>query len=220
MASGQQQTTSSRFLVRIIMYYAVLLGGGALLWKLLPHAGALAPMSLDALFGGGPPVAKGMTSAAIDEMLRYDSPVQLGNRMTTQDCEIRGVRGHDDFLLRDIRRDIVCRAEFETAGVLKRFRGNRHVHTEFFGQTRRGDNRGCANHRAERLGLRHGNEDEPRQKFFGKCFREKIIAQHRESLTEMIAKIVLANPTRSVIIESTYGTRFSDASSALPPRPR
>jgi cytochrome P450 len=28
---------------------------------------------------------------AIDEMLRYDSPVQLGNRMTMQDCEIGGV---------------------------------------------------------------------------------------------------------------------------------
>ena len=68
MASGQPQTTSSRFLVRIALYYAALLGGGAVVWKLLPHAGALAPMSLDALFGGGPPVAKGMTSAALDEM--------------------------------------------------------------------------------------------------------------------------------------------------------
>ena len=29
---------------------------------------------------------------AIDEMLRYDSPVQLGNRMTTADCELGGVR--------------------------------------------------------------------------------------------------------------------------------
>ena len=28
---------------------------------------------------------------AIDEMLRFDSPVQLGNRMTTEDCEIGGV---------------------------------------------------------------------------------------------------------------------------------
>jgi cytochrome P450 len=29
---------------------------------------------------------------AVDEMLRYDSPVQLGNRMTTEDCELGGVR--------------------------------------------------------------------------------------------------------------------------------
>jgi cytochrome P450 len=28
---------------------------------------------------------------AIDEMLRFDSPVQLGNRMTTEDCELGGV---------------------------------------------------------------------------------------------------------------------------------
>lgn len=29
---------------------------------------------------------------AIDEMLRYDSPVQLGNRMTTENCELGGIR--------------------------------------------------------------------------------------------------------------------------------
>jgi hypothetical protein len=40
-------------IVRCIVHYIVLVGGAALLWRFLPHGGAVAPTSLDALFGGG-----------------------------------------------------------------------------------------------------------------------------------------------------------------------
>ena len=47
-------STTNRVMVRVVLYYVVLIGLGTLAWQLIPHAGAEAPASLDALFGGGP----------------------------------------------------------------------------------------------------------------------------------------------------------------------
>ncbi|MEP6992752.1 MAG: DUF4956 domain-containing protein [bacterium] len=70
MADGALQTTAtSRVVLRLVVYYIVLIGGGTLLWKLLPRAGVLAPTSLDQLFGGGPPVtSKGIATIPLDEV--------------------------------------------------------------------------------------------------------------------------------------------------------
>jgi hypothetical protein len=55
--------------VRSIVYYIVLIGSATLGWKYLPHAGVMAPQSLDTLFGGGPAgVSKGDTSSPLDEV--------------------------------------------------------------------------------------------------------------------------------------------------------
>ncbi len=50
-----QSDATSRVVIRAAVYYAVMIGVGTLVWKLLPRAGAFAPTSLDALFGGAPP---------------------------------------------------------------------------------------------------------------------------------------------------------------------
>ena len=67
--SGMQSTATSRVVIRLIVYYVLLIGGGTLLWRELPRAGAFAPSSLDQLFGGGPPVnAKGLATTPLDEV--------------------------------------------------------------------------------------------------------------------------------------------------------
>jgi hypothetical protein len=68
-ASGGQSDTTSRIVGRLVVYYILLIGGGVLMWSMLPHAGAFAPTSLDALFGGGPPVtSRGTAVTPLDEV--------------------------------------------------------------------------------------------------------------------------------------------------------
>ncbi|MDB4900549.1 MAG: hypothetical protein JWN53_2357 [Gemmatimonadetes bacterium] len=60
---------ATRVVIRAIVYYAVLIGLTTLAWRLMPHGGAVAPASLDALFGGGPPVnSKGVATIPLDEV--------------------------------------------------------------------------------------------------------------------------------------------------------
>ena len=69
MASpGLQAGPATRVVLRAIIYYVVLIGGTSLLWRYLPHAGAAAPASLDALFGGGPPVTRNGPIAPLNEV--------------------------------------------------------------------------------------------------------------------------------------------------------
>lgn len=57
MTEGRSRPSSTtRVLVRVMLYYFVLIGLGTLIWQMIPHAGSEAPASLDALFGGGPNV--------------------------------------------------------------------------------------------------------------------------------------------------------------------
>ena len=68
-AFGIQTAPATRVIARAIIYYIVLIGGATLAWTHLPHGGAMAPTSLDALFGGGPPeVLKGDSASALDEV--------------------------------------------------------------------------------------------------------------------------------------------------------
>jgi Domain of unknown function (DUF4956) len=69
MAASGAQSSTSRIVLRLAVYYVVLIGGGALAWHFLPRGGAFAPASLDALFGGGPPVtSKGIAVTPLDEV--------------------------------------------------------------------------------------------------------------------------------------------------------
>ncbi len=66
---GAQIGLGTRVIVRSIIYYIVLIAGATMAWRYLPHGGAMAPTSLEALFGGGPPpVMRGDTAAALDEV--------------------------------------------------------------------------------------------------------------------------------------------------------
>ena len=68
-ASGMQNTATTRVVLRLLVYYAVLIGGGVLLWSVIPHLGAGAPASLEAVFGGGPPgTTKGSSTQPLDEV--------------------------------------------------------------------------------------------------------------------------------------------------------
>jgi hypothetical protein len=55
--------------IRSIVYYAILIGGTTFGWRWLPHSGALAPASLDALFGGatGATGVRGAPSVTLGE---------------------------------------------------------------------------------------------------------------------------------------------------------
>src|SRR5437763_17191233 len=44
-------------IVRLVCYYAVLIGALVLIWRYIPHSEVIARTSLDALFGTGGPVA-------------------------------------------------------------------------------------------------------------------------------------------------------------------
>jgi hypothetical protein len=69
MAGGTRTTTTSRMVIWLVVYYVVLIGGGALGWHLRPRSGAVVPASLDALFGGGPPVtSRGIPVTPLDEV--------------------------------------------------------------------------------------------------------------------------------------------------------
>ncbi|CAN5916830.1 hypothetical protein BH11GEM1_BH11GEM1_01840 [soil metagenome] len=66
---GLRTTATSRVVLRLVVYYIVLIGGGTLLWRVLPRVGVFAPTSLDQLFGGGPPVnARGIATTPLDEV--------------------------------------------------------------------------------------------------------------------------------------------------------
>ena len=60
--SGGEPAT--RVLLRCAFYYVLLFGTGALIWRWLPHGGAFAPESLDAIFGMGTSQAGTAVSAA------------------------------------------------------------------------------------------------------------------------------------------------------------
>jgi hypothetical protein len=66
---GLRTSATSRVVLRLVAYYIVLIGGGTLLWRVLPRVGVFAPTSLDQLFGGGPPVnARGIATTPLDEV--------------------------------------------------------------------------------------------------------------------------------------------------------
>ena len=59
-------TATTRVAIRLAVYYAVLIVGGIIVWRVLPRGSAVAPASLDALFGGGPSGAgKGSSPQAL-----------------------------------------------------------------------------------------------------------------------------------------------------------
>ncbi|MES2177140.1 MAG: DUF4956 domain-containing protein [Gemmatimonadota bacterium] len=61
--------STTRVVVRAALYYAVLIGLGVGVWQLLPHGGAMAPASLDALFGVGPVNStKELPGGSLDEV--------------------------------------------------------------------------------------------------------------------------------------------------------
>ena len=69
VTSGMQMTATSRIVLRLIVYYAILIAVGTLLWRVLPRGGVFAPSSLDQLFGGGPPVtSRGVATTPLDEV--------------------------------------------------------------------------------------------------------------------------------------------------------
>ena len=49
---NEMSTPTTRVVVQVAVYYLLLIGGGLLLWRILPRHSAFAPASLDALFGG------------------------------------------------------------------------------------------------------------------------------------------------------------------------
>jgi hypothetical protein len=51
MTTNGTQAPTTRIVMRLIIYYTILLGSGVLVWRYLPRA-SFAPESLDALFGG------------------------------------------------------------------------------------------------------------------------------------------------------------------------
>ncbi len=65
MASSKQAAPATRVIVRTLVYYVALIGGAALAWSRLPHAGAMAPASLNELFGGLPTTAPQTAPAAV-----------------------------------------------------------------------------------------------------------------------------------------------------------
>lgn len=56
--TGIWSAPSTRVLVRVVLFYVVVIGAAALGWSSMPHSSPFAPSSLDALFGtAGPPIA-------------------------------------------------------------------------------------------------------------------------------------------------------------------
>ena len=69
MTEGGTHAPTSRVVTRAIVYYAILIGGATMAWKLLPHTSSAIPGSLDALFGGGVPVtSKKVAETPLDEV--------------------------------------------------------------------------------------------------------------------------------------------------------
>ncbi len=68
MTAGGTHAPTSRVVTRAIVYYTILIGGATLAWRVLPHTSSAIPSSLDALFGGGPPVGKKGAETPLDEV--------------------------------------------------------------------------------------------------------------------------------------------------------
>jgi hypothetical protein len=66
MTALPKTSATNRVAIRLLVYYAVLIGGGILVWDLLPHSGFVSPTSLEVLAGGGPVLGKGQ-AASLDE---------------------------------------------------------------------------------------------------------------------------------------------------------
>jgi hypothetical protein len=67
MATVGMQTPTTRVVLRLIVYYTILLGSGVLVWRYLPRA-TYAPETLDALFGGSRAAyARGLAARPLDE---------------------------------------------------------------------------------------------------------------------------------------------------------
>lgn len=70
MSEGVARPSSTnRIMVRVVLYYVVLIGLGALIWQVIPHTTSETPTSLDLIFGGGPNSGgKNAPRAALDEV--------------------------------------------------------------------------------------------------------------------------------------------------------
>jgi hypothetical protein len=71
MPTGRAPSTaSSRVVIRLILYYTVLIGGTMLFWTSIPHVANPAPASLDVLFGSGVDdiAKKGVVPQGLDEV--------------------------------------------------------------------------------------------------------------------------------------------------------
>ena len=69
MTAGGIHAPTSRVVTRAIVYYAILIGGATLAWRVLPHTSSAIPSSLDQLFGGGTPVTnRGVAETPLDEV--------------------------------------------------------------------------------------------------------------------------------------------------------
>src|SRR5258708_12422298 len=68
MSATLTTTAPTRLVIRAVVYDAVLTGGGALVWNLLPGAGGFAATWVDGFLGGGPRVTRGMTVLPLDEV--------------------------------------------------------------------------------------------------------------------------------------------------------
>ena len=66
--SSQSGSASSRLIIRAVVYYVVLIGITALVWRWLPRTNAAIPASFEALFGGAEEVtSKGIPVVQLDE---------------------------------------------------------------------------------------------------------------------------------------------------------
>ena len=71
MTTGRAPSTASnRVVLRLILYYTVLIGGTVLFWKSIPHSANPAPASLDIIFGSGVDdvAKKGAVPQGLDEV--------------------------------------------------------------------------------------------------------------------------------------------------------
>jgi hypothetical protein len=71
MSEGVSRPSSTnRVIGRVVLYYLVLIGLGALIWQVIPHTTSETPTSLDLIFGGAPNVGgkNAPPRAALDEV--------------------------------------------------------------------------------------------------------------------------------------------------------
>ena len=80
--TGIWSAPSTRVLVRVVLFYVVLIGAAALGWSAMPHGSPFAPSSLDALFGtAGPPIAA--RGAPETELNQVSLAITVGVAMLT-----------------------------------------------------------------------------------------------------------------------------------------
>ncbi|MES2523467.1 MAG: DUF4956 domain-containing protein [Gemmatimonadota bacterium] len=69
MRNSPGSEPATRVILRCTVYYAALFGVGAVIWRWLPHGGAFAPASLEAIFGqGGLDAATALDAAAVNQL--------------------------------------------------------------------------------------------------------------------------------------------------------